>query len=150
MDEETVDCATGGDQDPAEEVVRFYYHSKETLRFANDKAGQNARLLAKKRVFSRFSLDGEFYLKATLPDPGSDEESVWLANSRHAVRTSTEHVYKPNAKDQAALLPIPSFQYEVKKFGLTFRVSTDMPADFWDEFDCQDDMMIALEGLCWQ
>jgi len=151
MDEDIVDCATGGDQDPAEEVVRFYYHSKDTLQFNNDQTGQNARLLAKKRVFTRFSLDSEFYLKARLPEPGSDEEFVWLANSRHAVRTMSEdQVYKPDAKDQVALLSIPSFEYEVKRFSFVFRVSTDMPFDFWDEFDCQDDMLIALEGLCWQ
>jgi hypothetical protein len=151
MDEDIIDCATGGDTDPAEEVVRFYYHNKDTLRFGNDKAGQNARLLAKKRAFSRFSLDGEFLLKATLPPPGSDEEYSWLANSRHAVRTMADNqVYRPDEKDKVALSTIPSFEYEVKRFAFAFRVSTDMPFDFWDEFDCQDDMMIALEGLGWQ
>jgi hypothetical protein len=151
MDEDIVDCATGGDQDPAEEVIRFYYHNKDTLRFDNGEAGQNARALAKRRVFSRLSLDGEFYLKATLPGPGSSEEDMWLAKSRHIVRTMDEnHVYIPDAKDQAALSTIPSFGFEVKRFSFVFRVSTDTPYDFWDEFDCQDDMMIAIEGLCWQ
>ena len=151
MDEDIVDCATGGDTDPAEEVVRFYYQNRDTLRFGNDRAGENARLLAKTRSFSKFSLDGEFLLKATLPVPGSDEEYVWLANSRHAVRTMTDNqVYYPDEKDQAALSTISSFQFEVKKLSFTFRVSTDMPLDFWDEFDCQDDLMIALEGLCWE
>lgn len=152
MDEDNMDCATGGDQDPAEEVVRFHYHSKDSLRFADNKAGYNAKLLSEQRIFSRLGLNGEFCLKATLPDPDSEEEPLWLANSRHAVRTmnSENQVYNPDAKDQAALKGIPSFDYEVLRFNFTFRVSTDMPFDFWDEFDSQDDMMIALEGLCWQ
>lgn len=152
MDEDSMDCATGGDQDPAEELVRFHYHSRDSLRFADNKAGQNARLLADQRMFSRVAVNGEFCLKAALPNPGSAEEPSWLSNSRHAVRTtnSDNQVYTPNAKDQAALLNIPSFEYEVKRFNFTFRVSTDVPFDFWDEFDCQNDMMIALEGLCWQ
>lgn len=151
MDEDIVDCATGGDVDPAEEVVRFYYHNKETLRFSSNEAGRNAVLLARKRIFSRLSLDGEFYLKAILPEPGSDEEYEWLANSRHATRTmEDDELYIPTERDVAAMSSIPSFPYEVKKFFFTFRVSTALPYDFWDELDSEEDMMIALEGLCWQ
>lgn len=125
MDEDIVDCATGGDVDPAEEVVRFYYHTRDTIRFANNEKGLNAHLLAKKRAFTRLSLDGEFILKATLPEPGSDGEQPWLANSRHAVRTMGEsELYHPTLRDQAALLNISSFQYEVKRFAFVFRVST--------------------------
>jgi hypothetical protein len=59
-------------------------------------------------------------------------------------------VYTPSAEDQKSLLSIPSFEYGVKRFNFTFRVSTDVPYDFWDEFDCEEDMLIAIEGLCWQ
>lgn len=125
LDEDINDCATGGDEDPAEEVVRFYYHNRESLRFANNEAGQNARLLGRKRIFTKLTLDGEFYLKAILPEPDSEEEYEWLANSRHAVRTLEEdELYCPDAKDEAELRKIESFQYEVKRFSFAFRVST--------------------------
>jgi hypothetical protein len=152
MDEDSMDCATGGDSDPAEEVVRFHFHSKSSLKFANNEAGENARALAEHRIFSRFCLNGEFYLKATLPEPDSDEEDVWLANSRNVARAThvEDQVYTPSAQERASLSCIPSFEYEVKRFNFTFRVSTDMPFDFWDEFDIEEDMVIAIEGLRWQ
>ena len=92
-------------------------------------------------------LMGEMNFRALLPPPGSQEEPDWLRNLRRDGEDFT-----PNSQDQEALSSIPyfSFALEQLEFGFNARRRYVEDEEWGLDFDSQDDLMIAMEGLCWE
>ena len=81
-----------------------------------------------------------------LPNSGSDKEPSWLVNSRQAVKDG--RVYEPTAKDLDALSKIRHFGLGLEYVEIQLYTAPD-----WGdilELNSQNELIIALEGLCWE
>ena len=86
------------------------------------------------------------YLAPLLPAPGSDEESEWLVNSRQAV--ADRRTYIPDQDDMAALSKIRHFEFGLNQVNIRFWLSGGSGVS--DQFENEEDLIVLLEGLCWE
>ena len=130
------------------QVLGFFWGGSDTLHFSNDGAGCTAKRLMYDRGFSAVRLEGDFTFTSTLAAfRGSTEEPAWLQNMNKAIGNGSG--YFPSQEDQRALASIPCFGFEIESFNFQFTVSSGF--DGFDEgFGCEEDLMVALEGLCWK
>ena len=69
-----------------------------------------------------------------------------VANSRRAF--GEQLAYEPNANDVAALSEIEHFEFGQKDVVIPFYKCTE--SDEEDELMDQNELLFALEGLCWE
>lgn len=129
---------------PETMTVGTGFEFSTNLHFATDDAGRTAQLLMFNHGFARtIRIIGEFHLE-WVPPP--DEETAWFTNMRDTLVEG--RLYEPNLDDLDALSRIPHFEFEVKYLSFGFSVAVK------EGSLCQslppDEMMVALEGLCWQ
>lgn len=93
------------------------------------------------------NMDATIILKPRLPAPGSDEEPAWLANCCRAV--AENRWYCPSAEDLEELSKIEHFEFAISEVSLRF-LPVEVEENFYGAFEGNDDMMVALEGLCWE
>ena len=132
-------------------LENFHYddeHVYADTEFGNlTLAGNDTGMIARGLIdeHSTFCMDCFTSFALVLPNSGSDKESQWLVNSHQAVKDG--RVYEPTAKDLDALSKIRHFG-----FGLEYveiRLWKDCEWDF-DRLDDQNELVIVLEGLCWE
>jgi len=110
---------------------------------ASTEAGLNAQTMMNARGYKTLEVGGIMTLRAMLPSASSEEEPTWLANCRGIPRGT---MYRPEEYDMIALSAIPHFEFGLFAFNLLFHGDSSVG----NMFEIHDDMMIALEGLCWE
>lgn len=127
------------------------YMDEEEIIFAATDTGRIAKSWMTDHCVKDVHVGGTITLMPSLPSPGSEDEPQWLANARQAV--AERRTYEPNVEDMTALANIDHFGFGLKQFHLEF----SMPMDAYTsddeneyEFKSQDELIVALEGLCWK
>ena len=110
-------------------------------------AGNDTGMIARGLIDEHSTICVECFMSfaLVLPSSGSDDEPQWLVNSRQAFQD--RRAYEPNASDMDALSKIGHFEFGLEQFSIQFYKDSE-----WDtnQLDDQNELIIALEGLCWE
>jgi hypothetical protein len=140
------DVALDGSLDYTEET-QMVCTGPKAVKFAATDSGKTARSLLNERNVVEVSVEAELHLVPMLPSSTSNNEPMWLRNCREAI--SQEVHYEPNESDKAVLSKISHFDFGVKKLTVVWRLEDPHTDDFY-EFKSQDEVLVVLEGLCWE
>jgi hypothetical protein len=140
------DVALDGSLDYTEET-KIICTGPKAVKFAATDSGKTARSLLNERNVVEVSVEAELHLVPMLPSSTSNNEPMWLRNCREAI--SQEFRYEPNESDKAVLSKISHFDFGVKKLTVVWRLEDPHTDDFY-EFKSQDEVLVVLEGLCWE
>lgn len=138
-----IDLGAGNDVEFTNDVLKVDFVG-DTRYFDSTNEGKNAVLLmhSQYRGNRRFSVSVDFLMEALhRPQHGSDEEPTWLANTHREL--TLYHCYVPDKADRKALESISHFDFKITHCNIKFHAGHDV-------FESQNDMMIALAGLCWR
>jgi hypothetical protein len=141
------DVALDGFSDYMEEETQMVCTGLEVVKFAATDSGKTARSLLNERNVVEVSVEAELHLVPMLPSSTSNNEPMWLRNCREAI--SQEFRYEPNESDKAVLSKISHFDFGVKKLTVVWW-PVDSYTDGFYEFKSQDEVLVVLEGLCWE
>lgn len=110
-------------------------------------AGVKARSMMYDDGCTGFMINGTFNLYSKLSDDGS--VPVWVTNCIRALENGQKYV--PDRQDRATLASISHFEYSIESFRLRWTKWNPDNRDHEEEpFQNEDEMLIALEGLCWE
>lgn len=119
----------------------------DPLFFADNEFGQKAKSMLYDDGTTKVKPTGKLLHNVKLPDL----EAPWVRNCFHALQNNSRRPYEPGDDDLRALLDITHFDIEVG-FKLSINGSNydDMPDEREARFRSVDQMMVAIEGLCWK
>jgi len=139
------DEAVLADRDPDGEFENcLSFGNSQPLSSTN--AGKTTRSMLFDGAFSQLCADLFLTLVPVYPPPASEEEPRWLANCRQALRQGRS--YRPDATDWTALSSVSHFEFEIKQIRVTFEKVQPDEEQF--QFENENEMMVAVEGLCWE
>lgn len=125
----------------------LYNEDHQNISFATSDAGKTARSMMYGAGFTNVAATASITLSPKIPASGSDEEPEWLVNCRHSRQQVQPYI--PRGADRAALKNISGFDFVLKSLGVSLRlVMKDCTRRQY--FGDENDLMVALEGLCWE
>lgn len=135
----------GWDSEYAGNFAQYLYCYGEYLAFAPSDAGNTARSMMYGSGLTDLEATATITFSPNLPVAGSDEEPEWLTNCRRDIGEG--FMYFPNHEEQVALSRISDFEFELRSIELGVNVRK---GGFGSHFENENDLMVALEGLCWE
>lgn len=135
-------------KDFEDDKLKVEYLGSKLHLDVNDAGRKAQAMLCSKYHQASVGMTADLSVEAILPSPGSKEEPYWLVNCREACQRG--QWYRPSRQDAETLSSLRHFEFRVKVSIDISPANRIQDVNVEDEFRSKEDMMVALEGLCWQ